>query len=142
MEGHEDGAAMSMTEQVEDLWAEDDDFVLCEIPGQELLFDIVSYKWRRPDCTLGFEPDHECADDPCLLVCADCRTEGWDLYMVRNEVWAEAGMDPLGILCIPCLEARLGRRLHRSDFTYVPINSLELPHSPLFIEILSGWVRR
>jgi hypothetical protein len=44
--------------------------------------------------------------------------------MVRDSVWQAAGMTARGYLCIGCLEARLGRQLHRRDFTAVPVNSL------------------
>jgi hypothetical protein len=40
-----------------------------------------------------------------------------EVYMVREKVWAEAGMGPYGgCLCIGCLEKRLGRRLRPKDF--------------------------
>ena len=40
-----------------------------------------------------------------------------EVYVVRNSVWAKAGMTPFGgCLCIGCLEKRLGRRLGPEDF--------------------------
>jgi hypothetical protein len=40
----------------------------------------------------------------------------WQRYMVRDEVWAAAGMHPRGgWLCIPCLETRLDRPLVGRD---------------------------
>ena len=70
-----------------------------------------------------------------LSRCADCGV-GTDTireyYMVHDRIWEQAwagrrkpyhGKVPgQEILCIGCLEARLGRRLTRSDFTNVPIN--------------------
>lgn len=75
--------------------------------------------------------------------CDDCGTPTFRLdrpdeyYMVTQDVWAEAGMDPDHIpdddawtgpdhhyLCIGCLEARLGRQLTAEDFTSVPVNTL------------------
>jgi hypothetical protein len=45
--------------------------------------------------------------------------------MVRDELWAAAGMTPDGgCLCIECLEARLGRQLDRSDFTDASVNEM------------------
>lgn len=43
----------------------------------------------------------------------------WDQYLVRDEVWREAGMDSWGsgYLCTPCLRKRLGRELIAGDFT-------------------------
>jgi hypothetical protein len=56
-------------------------------------------------------------------VCLDCwidTREAGEYYVVRNEVW------PLpvdgGMLCIGCLEERIGRRLRRADFTDAPLN--------------------
>jgi hypothetical protein len=68
-----------------------------------------------------------------LAPCADCGTdtlEGFpgarsEFYMVHDSVWQQAGAPKLGCeLCVGCLESRLGRRLHRGDFTKAPINSL------------------
>jgi hypothetical protein len=40
-----------------------------------------------------------------------------EIYMVRNAVWKEAGMEPYGgCLCVGCLEKRIGRRLEPKDF--------------------------
>jgi hypothetical protein len=48
--------------------------------------------------------------------------------MVKDDVWAAAGMPPYdetqepgergGYLCIGCLEARLGRTITRADFMH------------------------
>ena len=56
-------------------------------------------------------------------------TSDSEIYMVRDRVWAAAGMtDWGGCLCIGCLEARLGRRLKRKDFLPDhPLNSDRFP---------------
>lgn len=60
--------------------------------------------------------------------CEDCQIEtsgkkDWQWYMVLNKVWAEATRTrPVYILCIPCLEARLGRPLTPDDFRDVLLN--------------------
>lgn len=51
--------------------------------------------------------------------CMDCGASTWDLdqfYMVHDELWLSAVPDRRGMLCIPCLEARLGCRLRPEDF--------------------------
>ena len=50
-----------------------------------------------------------------------------EFYMVHDRVWEAAGMTLHGggYLCIGCLERRLGRRLHRADFTGCDLNSLD-----------------
>lgn len=61
--------------------------------------------------------------------CCDCQstTAGTEYYMVRDTIWANAGMCRCGVLCIGCLEQRLGRRLAPSDFTDCPANDLARP---------------
>jgi hypothetical protein len=74
---------------------------------------------------------------PSQVRCADCGlatiTAG-EWYMVGNGVWDEAWLgrrEPgwrhvpfCEILCIGCLEARLGRTLTAHDFTDAPVNDL------------------
>jgi hypothetical protein len=48
-----------------------------------------------------------------------------EYYMVTDEVWPEAdcGLESgWGMVCIGCLEERLGRELTAEDFTGAPIN--------------------
>ena len=58
--------------------------------------------------------------------CVDCsvNTCGIDeYYMVRDSVWRAARMKPAGgMLCIGCLEKRLGRMLCPGDFTSCSLN--------------------
>jgi hypothetical protein len=44
--------------------------------------------------------------------------------MVRNSIWYSVtfGRECEGMLCIGCLEARLGRELEATDFTDCPLN--------------------
>jgi hypothetical protein len=65
-----------------------------------------------------------------------CRHTGRrEYYMVRNRVWAEAGMrtglvHPYSggdYLCIGCIERRIGRKLQFADFTDVPVNDPDDP---------------
>lgn len=58
--------------------------------------------------------------------CVDCGTNTMDeYYMVHDEVWSAAGMKKDGgMLCIGCLEGRLGRSLSAADFSPVPINHM------------------
>jgi hypothetical protein len=63
--------------------------------------------------------------------CADCgigtiSTGEW--YMVKDEIWQQAwghisrSMPFQQILCVGCLEQRIGRMLRACDFTDAPIN--------------------
>jgi hypothetical protein len=77
--------------------------------------------------------------------CADCLTSTIDeYYMVTDEVWflawsgwrcprpPETGLDHM--LCIRCLERRIGRTLTCVDFTKYPVNDLNDPKC-------GGWSR-
>jgi hypothetical protein len=48
--------------------------------------------------------------------CTDCKFVPFDHYMVWDELWAKAGLDPREICCLECLERRLGRPLGIDDF--------------------------
>jgi hypothetical protein len=58
--------------------------------------------------------------------CVDCRVNTNainEYYMVNREVWLASGLKSNGgMLCIGCLEHRIGRELTRKDFTDAPIN--------------------
>jgi hypothetical protein len=43
-------------------------------------------------------------------------------YMVRDGLWLSVNRNVDGMLCLPCLERRLGRSLRAFDFTRAPIN--------------------
>jgi hypothetical protein len=59
--------------------------------------------------------------------CLDCGTdtiEAGEYYILRDDVWLSTGVKrDGGMLCIGCVESRLGRRLNRSDFTSAGINT-------------------
>lgn len=52
-----------------------------------------------------------------------------EYYMVQAAIWQAVNPDRRGMLCIGCLEQRLGRRLTPDDFTSAPINSIKEWHS-------------
>lgn len=57
--------------------------------------------------------------------CLDCGVDTsliHEYYMVKNRVWLKAHPADDGMLCIACLETRLGRVLTHKDFTDAPIN--------------------
>lgn len=56
--------------------------------------------------------------------CQDCEADMPECYMVRNDVWEDAGMPRAGHLCLECLPKRLGRSLTIDDFTDAPINKM------------------
>lgn len=61
--------------------------------------------------------------------CIDCDvdTDAIDeFYMVQNELWEKAVPNQHDqeerVLCVGCLEARIGRTLIAADFTDAPVN--------------------
>lgn len=58
--------------------------------------------------------------------CIDCGRSTYGIgeyYMVRDEVWDKAVPDGArGMLCVGCLELRIGRKLCFLDFTLCPLN--------------------
>lgn len=57
----------------------------------------------------------------------DCRDCGYDtideFYMVHDSVWLASGLSKRGgLLCIGCLERRIGRQLTSDDFRDCPAN--------------------
>lgn len=56
--------------------------------------------------------------------CRDCKTVYPEDYMVYDNVWRAAGLEPkVGRVCLSCLEKRLGSPLMIEDFLRVPANS-------------------
>jgi hypothetical protein len=102
------------------------------LPKSEIAI-VLSYLTLRGgccDCEVVFNVD---MTKPRPLVSFDCVDCGGDFdeydYSVEDAVWAASGLEPGGgLLCIGCLERRLGRRLKRDDFA---------PH-PFTNEISSG----
>lgn len=61
--------------------------------------------------------------------CLDCGVVTIDIgeyYMVHDIIWDAANPMHHGMLCIGCLENRLGRPLRRGDFTDAPCNHMPL----------------
>lgn len=73
------------------------------------------------------------------FTCLDCKSDTdsdglQEYYSVKDEIWFSVVPPSTkwsphnnGMLCIGCLEKRLGRELTRSDFIDCPLNDLEFP---------------
>lgn len=57
--------------------------------------------------------------------CVDCgRNTKLEHYFVNEDVWfVLAKMPEQGMLCVNCIEKRIGRQLTSSDFTQAHINN-------------------
>jgi hypothetical protein len=58
--------------------------------------------------------------------------------MVHNALWLKANPQINGMLCIGCLENRIGRPLMQADFTDVPVNQPSRSNSKRLASRLAG----
>ena len=99
---------------------------------KEFSWDDVDEKDMPPAAT---DPAFDCLDcerNTCLID---------EYYMVHKKLWLLANPKDVGMLCIVCLENRIGRTLSSSDFTEAPINCIEglwRPHSRLLYSRLTA----
>lgn len=52
-------------------------------------------------------------------MCLDCgidTSKAHELYMLVDGTWKLTGLGPVGMLCVTCVEVRIGRMLTPSDF--------------------------
>lgn len=76
--------------------------------------------------------------------CRDCDTDTFDptnmeYYMVHDSVWCQQARMKYhgGMLCVGCLEARIGRRLTPKDFTKAILNSMVIDDERTSSRLLS-----
>ena len=59
-------------------------------------------------------------------LCVDCGVDTFETkeyYMVTDSCWKRAGMKPYGgMLCVGCIESRLGKKLTPQNFSECPLN--------------------
>lgn len=75
----------------------------------------------------GVAAEHRYAGTRPSYACTDCLVDTdilHEFYMVHDSIWSAAVSEkPAVILCIGCLETRLGRELTATDFKAVPLNT-------------------
>ena len=62
-------------------------------------------------------------------LCLDCGVDTGKIhehYFIQTALWMEVVGSKSGMLCIDCLEKRLGRKLRKQDFPSVHINNPKL----------------
>ena len=79
-----------------------------------------------------------CTDCP-PGICDDCGRDTvkppFEWYTVRDHVWAETGLGTHdAVLCVGCLEHRLGRQLQPEDFADVPTNVPSVHYSERLLD--------
>ncbi len=86
--------------------------------------DFDDYDETKISSEMALKIFNEAIQTLSAFVCLDCKVDTSQIdeyYMVSDKVWnsvCEAGM-----LCIGCLETRVGRELNKDDFTECPLNS-------------------
>lgn len=56
-------------------------------------------------------------EDPMDWVCMDCGAGVPETYMITDALWRQVNPFVIGVMCLQCVEDRLGRSLCRIDFT-------------------------
>ncbi len=75
------------------------------------------------------------------FICLDCGVNtalNNEYYMLESEVWQEAVPDLWGMLCLNCVELRLGRQLWPEDFMEAPLNYIHARLSALVLSRFCG----
>jgi hypothetical protein len=60
------------------------------------------------------------------FICLDCQIDTSKIgehYFIKTDLWLSVVSSKKGMLCIGCLERRLGRKLTKNDFTKCYINN-------------------
>lgn len=79
----------------------------------------MAYTCGEPTCTVDCRP----------FICLDCSANTMHIdeyYMVTDEIWRAVVPERYGMLCIGCLEGRLGRKLSKDDFSDAPLNGFTI----------------
>jgi hypothetical protein len=66
-------------------------------------------------------------------LCMDCTNDTYEseeFYMLWNRVWRSINYKIEGMLCLVCVEKRLGRELTGNDFSKAPINQRQAKICP------------
>lgn len=71
-------------------------------------------------CEDNIDRGFHCVDCDVLTASSGCS----EYYMVQHELWSVYGVR-YGMLCIGCLERRMGRELTSADFLDCPLNRVE-----------------
>lgn len=82
--------------------------------------DVKDFAKEAIDFTITYETEMMNA-----FLCLDCRVHTGEIneyFMVHDDLWFSVNPDGEGMLCLGCLEARLGRPLAAADFTDAPVN--------------------
>jgi hypothetical protein len=58
----------------------------------------------------------------------DCFIDDKDYYMVKHEIWSKVGVGK-GMLCMDCIETKIGHKLTKDDIIECPLTTLFNPYT-------------
>jgi len=108
-------------QDLEDDYADDSGASLVRVRG--------AHGWREHTWNNGAVHRYQWRHAVIDKRCEQCQSPKNDLYMVKNEVWDQAGYG--GWACFRCVETAIGRRLEPDDFKPdLPANTDYVRHEP------------
>lgn len=79
-----------------------------------------------PDCIYdAYDEDDMASLDE--FICIECNINTSDIqeyYMIQDYLWKQVNPQINGMLCIGCVETKLGRTLISTDFPSYPVNQI------------------
>jgi hypothetical protein len=81
------------------------------VNGREEEVRVVECSTVRDPCCMDSGVDTDAIDESC--------------YEVHNDLWCAAVPSEIGMLCVGCLERRLGRQLKHDDFSRLALSAFE-----------------
>ena len=61
-------------------------------------------------------------------LCQCCSKDTWeeekDYYMLKDHIWKKIASDPDGMMCMDCVEEKLGHKLTADDILICPLTEL------------------
>ena len=73
------------------------------------------------------------ADWICGSCGKDCSIHPQDYYMLRHELWFKINDSWKGMLCMDCVEKRLGRKLQEEDILVCPLTEEINPYTRMIL---------
>jgi hypothetical protein len=58
----------------------------------------------------------------------DCFKDEKDYYMIQHDLWEKHGVGR-GMICMDCIEDRLGRKINAADILICPITTMFNPYT-------------
>lgn len=70
----------------------------------------------------------------CLDCGKDCIKDEKDYYMIQHELWMDLVGSREGMLCMDCLETRLGHKLRKEEILPCPLTEFMNPYTAAILK--------